>query len=396
MKTKIEKMSRPQKQGRAAKGKQLCWHISRFQQRYELPDDVRYSRKSPLQYTKDFCSGMDDESCSYFRSVMSLRIKSDWLLLQGAFVELKRIAANYSKVYRGFLLNSNFEPATDDQVGCWLGLKNGQANHVLKELSSVGLIEQVTAPDFKRLGDKENKSKKRKKPKVMKRNKKQTRPKKDFFRSRSETHGNARNALNKKDKIKNKIKDKANAYSVSNGNGKNKIEIINGKAIDKINALKGQSQQQAGPLTAESTKPSQSEAPRGRLPVKFSVPSTSIKQTEPQKLFNIAQGILHRYSPEAKSFASDVFEALQLSCHPLSKQGKREAASFASIWMKAEYAGLSPPALAQLRERAIAESRRIIKNWNNRQGKPAAVFCDVFAKMLSKAKIENKSVTGAA
>jgi hypothetical protein len=108
-KNKIKKAGEGTSPHRRRGGK--CWHISRFQQRYELPDDVRFDRKSPLLFIKSFVgSGTDDESCSYFRQLMSLRAKPNWLLLRGAFAEIVNISANASKIYRGYLLDSNFQP----------------------------------------------------------------------------------------------------------------------------------------------------------------------------------------------------------------------------------------------------------------------------------------------
>jgi len=124
-------------------GAKKVWHISRFRERYELAEDIRFDRKSPLIYTKDFTgAGLDAESSSYSLQLLELRSKKDFLVLLGSFVTLKSIAANKAKKYRGYLLNSSFEPATDVQISCWLALQNGQTKHVLKELSSVGLIEQ--------------------------------------------------------------------------------------------------------------------------------------------------------------------------------------------------------------------------------------------------------------
>lgn len=147
----------------------IVWHVSRFRERYELPDDVYYDRKSPLLYTKDFIgSGNDDESCAYWRQLIALRSKPNWLALRGAFSEIKNIAGNMSNTFRGFLLNSRFEPASEKVIGRWLGIDEEQAKLILSELEDVGLLEQVDFPKFDTDDDVPAKSKTKKRKKAAK------------------------------------------------------------------------------------------------------------------------------------------------------------------------------------------------------------------------------------
>ena len=126
------------------------WHIYHFEERYELPDDVRYCRKSPLLFTRDFVgTGQDDEAISYRQQMGSLHHrKNDGYMLKGIFADIKNIAANRSRAYRGYLLDEKLNPATDKKIAQWLGLEDKTAKTVLKDLADVGLIERVPLPTF--------------------------------------------------------------------------------------------------------------------------------------------------------------------------------------------------------------------------------------------------------
>lgn len=378
------------------------WHITRFHQRYELPDDVRFDRKSPLLYTKDYVgSGTDDESCSYFKQMMELRTRPNWLELKGAFAELKNISANASKVYRGYLLDSNFQPASDEQIGSWLGLDSKESKELLIQLNQAGLIEQVTMPDFEQ--SKETKTKKLAKKTTAKKSTGKTKvtdKKKSSLenlvdsRRATRKHESTRDALNKKIKAKAKIKGKAKVKT----NEKIDCEKKERKKYNRQSAnkqksrsLKGQDEQKTKPPTAgnESIEPTESDAGGSVIP--FTGPLGSVKHTRtsndgPQAIGSIIAGIQHRYSPDAKAFAADVFEALQLNCQPDSIQGRRELGCFASLWMDALRSGIPPPELDRLRGRAVSEAKRLRRYWRNRPGKIQAVWCKVFGDMVKKAK----------
>jgi len=376
------------RKGRAVKkrGIKKVWHISRFQQRYELPDDVRFDRKSPLQYTKDFCSGQDDESCSYFRSIMSLRTKTDWLMLQGAFAELKRIAANYSKVYRGYLLDSDFKPASDEQIGCWLGLQNGQIKHVLKELSSVGLIEQVTIPDFKDSG-----------------NKKQSGHKKNISRARSRKHERSRVALNKK--AKTKVKDKTKAKDKING-ADNDREINNNRqeAKETSSALEGQEQvakpqaKEQGretttivsnadnaPTTTPPIKPKEADL-EGAKAINAKAPSGRIK--EPTHISHSLNAVRRRCNQPAMQAGHEIYKALGSPWVQGTPESVREITCFASQFERIIGSGLSPPVILSLWESLKQEGERLSKFYSKNGGYSSAakVWNTIFKKKLAKAR----------
>jgi len=415
------------------RGAKIVWHIFRFEERYELSSDSRYPREKPLMFTRDFVgSGNDDESACHYQQLQILKSKQNYLMLRGSFAELKSIAANRARSFRGYILDQHNQPASDKTIGLWLGVSEKQAEQILSDIAEAGLIELVPLPDFKPEKSTKAKTGKRKKSSTKKsksrgeskkaadsKSQENSVPAQENPRVTRENTGALQEGsvslLNKRNlnlKLKQNLKPKFEPeYAI----GADKDREINNKrqreSKETSSSLEGKQQTNEQCRTATAETAERSLAPTTTPPIKpkeadtggslitFIGPlgsdtrlgegssSRSRKRSEPQQLGNIAQGILRRYNPEAKSFAGDVFEALQLSCHPLSQQGKREAASFAALWQRAYHSGLSPPTLAELRERAIAEARRIVKSWNGRRGKPAAVWCKIFGEMIAKTRM---------
>lgn len=320
------------------------WHISRFRQRYELSEDVRLDRKSPLIYTKDFVGGgSDDDSCAHFRQMMALRSKPCWLMLRGAFAELKNVAGNMSKEYRGYLLDSNFKPASVKEIGRWLGVSEKKAKKIIEELSDIGLLEHVALPRFN--------------SEPQKRTGKSGRARGSPAKS-----GAKRKRTGKPGKERAPFKKKANTKVKVNGKGKNKGE----------QKRQDESQQEDPAPTTQPIKP-QVSAKEGSM-VQSAVPP-ELKNTE--MLGDISKKILHRYSPEAKEFGFEIYRALEPPWDPTSEQGKRELGCFASAWQKVG----DIPGKDELRSRGIAEARKIAKRRQNR--KKGAVWCTVFKNLVA-------------
>ena len=324
------------------------YHISRFRERYELSDDNRLDRKSPLIYTKDFVRGVDDESCAHGRQLMALRSKRNWLLLRGAFSELKNVGGNMSSDYRGYLLDSNFEPASVKEIGRWLGVSEKKAQKIIDELLDVGLLEYVAIPKF-------NGQPRRRTGKPGR------------ARRRTGKSGKARAPLKKKTKTKTKAKTnvKTKTKVKTNGKGKTKRKIKKRQSKDKP--------QKAPPSTTQPLKP---QIPQGRGLAVHSAPPSKLKNTE--LVGDVTKNMLHRYNPHAKRFALETYQALKLPWDPASEEGKRELGCFASMWHKID---LPEPVFEELRARAIAEAKKISKRRQNK--KKGAVWCVVFKNLYA-------------
>lgn len=201
---------KPTAKKKSPAGKLKVWHIVRFRERYEMPDDYRSFRKGPLYYTKDFVvNGGDDESASAYQQMCVLKSKPNRLVLRGAFADLKEIAANKSLTYRGYLLDEHFLPANDLKISHWLCVQIRTAKKILKDLEEIGLIEHINMPHFDLNDDKlPDKGKESKLKKDRKKDKKKTFS--GNLRKSPEISGNSRKPLyiKDKDKVKDKVKDK--------------------------------------------------------------------------------------------------------------------------------------------------------------------------------------------
>jgi hypothetical protein len=129
-----------------------AWHVLNFQERFELPEDMRKCRKGALLFLKYVVSPSDDESINLAEQLSSLRCMATdempEILLEGCFWRLAKMAANRSRVYRGYLLDERYQPATACRIAMWLGLNADLATAVMDGLEKAGLVERVPLPEF--------------------------------------------------------------------------------------------------------------------------------------------------------------------------------------------------------------------------------------------------------
>ena len=125
------------------------WHICRFAELFELPEDARYCRKSPLVYTREFVgSGTDDVSIEYKQQINVIKAHPNRHVLRSVFDDLKEIAANKSRAYRGYLLGQGYKPADDRLISMWVGLDLAATKKALRQLAEIGLVERMELPAF--------------------------------------------------------------------------------------------------------------------------------------------------------------------------------------------------------------------------------------------------------
>lgn len=375
------------------------WYVSRFRQRYELSEDVRYDRKSPLLYTKDFVgSGSDDESCAYWRQLMALRSKPNWLILRGAFAELKNMAGNTSKTYRGYLLNSNFEPASEKEIGRWVGVDEKQAAQIIADLEDVGLLERVDLPDFDGDGDEQKKPKKKNKP-PSKRARASTGSSKRARKSTGTT-GRARKPLKKKANANAKTNAKAKKKPNDNidtdnpntekNNNRQKSGRVNSNALEGKRKRKTKSattdcrQAAVAPATTPPFMPQASDARGSRVIQLAQAPSGSVQNTraEPQQIGEVIKEMEHRYDVDAQHFARKIYQALRLPWHIDSPDAARQLGSFASVLHKSKKRNLSQSSIEELWNQAHLEAGRIAKR-KDKNRNPGAIWCKVFKRLLA-------------
>lgn len=396
------------------RGPKRVWHIFRFKERFELPDDVRYCRRSPLQYTRDYVgSGQDDEAISYQQQMSVLKSRANRLQLRGAFHDLKEIAANRSRCYRGYLLNAKFEPATTKKIAQWLGLGTRQAGKLLRELEDIGLIEQVDLPKFDlSTNDEPPKEKKgggkgkKGKPKTGKRGTKKT-PKGQI----PDNPGRARKALRAKnetangngnDNGKGNLGEKETAKTAPTKSAPEEAEETtehhSGREPPNLRLHQGlQAETPSSPAATPPSLPSDSDA-GGDMPNTGNSghpPSSAFRQ--PQRLGAVLETMSDgspTYSSEAKEFGEKIFEAIGVKHSPISPEGRRELGNFASAWTQAVSGGLLPTQITELWDKSVKDAQKI----NRQRGKKTfkrsaeAVWRYQFNARLSKMTTTRKAV----
>ena len=99
---------------------------------------------------------------------------------------------------------------------------------------------------------------------------------------------------------------------------------------------------------------------------------------------------MHRYDPDCRQFAREIYQALGMQWPIESKRAKRELGSFESQWQKAKQSGLSAESLSELRASAIGEAKRIAK-YRKRYSRAGAVLCKIFNEKLMS-RVNNLNV----
>jgi len=351
---------------KAAGRKKMVWHITDFRELFELPDDLRKKRIGPLSYTKSFVSltgKSEAPEVKHCERLNDLKSRPERHLLRSVFEDLKNFSGKKELAHRGYLVTTAEQPAGYEYLASQLKIDISELKKAVPILGQIGLLERISMDGFAdEARPKKTKSKARKKDKSEQ---------SGTVRNSPDASGKRRKTLKKRKGNQSNYKTNSNE---NNGNDKGNTKgELKRQDKDNSNAI------EAPPPTTQPIKP-QVSAKRGVL-IQFTPPS-ELKNTG--RLGDIAEKILHRYNPAAKQFAFEVYEALKLPWDPTSEQGKRELGCFASIWEKAvgwQNAGIAMTMIDELRERAIAEARKIANRRQNR--KKGAVFCVVFKRLLS-------------
>ena len=362
------------------------WKIFRFQERFELPDNIRFSKLKPLVYIRDYVgSGQDDEAINYKRQIMACKSSPNRHKLLSVFSDLREIAANRSKYYRGYILDERFEPASYNKIASWVGLGLSEGGKILGELERIGLIERVPVPIFEPPGAGDDDNKKGKKAK-----------------SRAQTRkvGKTRKPLKRKDKAK----------TVS-GSGKDKKNEENNKTTDTD---KGRTSKKEKRSTAVSAKGQEGHSPTNPKESDGGVGNHNQggHATPPlQSLSHRHRGhpeqlgdVLHQlYDPEASAFAEAVYKAIGTPYPRKSKEGVSELSCFKQAWAAAQLAGIAPSYLKGLWARTMKEAAALAAKRRRKSVKfrksPEAVLRWLFDKLLADAvgrasMVESKQAVG--
>lgn len=331
-----EGQSRMTKKKANIRGRKV-WHITDFREIFELSDDLRKKRPGPLTYTKSpvMLTPLSKEpDIKLWEKLQELKSRPERHLLRSVFEDLKCWAGLKTIKERGYLITTSGQPASYEYIAGQLKMGVDELEKAMLLLEVIGLIERVS----KKTPDKSG----------------QGRTKADRSgrgRKKPDTAGRKRKPLKEQNK--------------TNGNGKGKSKG-NKKRLNK-----NKPKEKAPPAkTTQSLKPQIPQ--RGGKLIQFTPPST----------LEIEKKILHRYTPQSKQFAFEIYQALALPWDPTSEMGRRELGCFASVWEKIAgwgNAGIPMEVIAELRDRAISEAKKIAKRRQNRR--KGAVWCHVFKNL---------------
>jgi len=374
------------------------WHIFRFEQRFELPDDVRYCRKSPLVYTRDFVgSGLDDESISYHQQVTALRSMSNFLQLKGAFHELKGIAANRSRCYRGYLLDEVFKPAGDEKISQWLCVNVKDGKKILKSLEQVGLVERVNVPKFDPTknepptDDSDISVRARRSPGAFKKNgngkgKDKGKKKTAFGNGKRKNGKETASAKPQPAEAEGGNLNQSQGKPGMQGNGKQKGLVEKKATTGRRGEVGREAETPSTPTTAPPLplpfKPTETDA--GGESGSFETLPSSDHAAVAERLDSL-------YEASAQQFAEEIFKAIQTPCRMDSQRGARELGAFASAWQGAQQARLTPCRLDALWQRSVKEAEKMSRKRKRQQftNSPEAAWMWVFKRLLNAA-VEGK------
>jgi hypothetical protein len=287
--------------------------------------------------------------------------------LRNCFEELKEIAANRSRAYRGYLLNERLQPAEIKRIAQWIGEDISTTKKLLSELESIGLIEKVNLPEINPAVDDILLTDKNKIPK-----------KSTKFRRTPENTGNplkTRRSINRTASGKNKRKNKP----VNKADGK-----VESKGKNKPNTTTSPT------TTPMPIKPKEAEAGAGKLLSRADLPRPVYHL--PERLGEVLGRNPILFSDQAKEFGKLIYQALKVPYKPNTLNGIRELSVFARCWLRAETAGIDSSSLSILHHKSIKDAVTIgnQRSYKLYRKSPEAVWTYQFNRRFeSMTKISN-------
>jgi hypothetical protein len=345
---------------KATAPKAKVWHVFRFDERYELPEDMRACRKSGLQYTRDFVGiAAGDEAVGY-HCQFDLLANGDGLdscLLYGVYRRIVNIAAGHSRAKRGYLIGADDRPLTDAQIGRRLNIKSRQMKQILAKFRRVQLLEQIELPAWDMsLNDPPD-------------------PKRGNLRKSPEKSGKKQTPLKKtKRNPKRNNKQKAPNGATAKRAAKEKTAHVEQSSAQE------QAAQQPRP-----SKPLVADAGAGDIPnIRTLRPPRSVSAS-PGRSMGPTTGSGGVYNRFDYQYARRIYEALGYQHPANSIEAIREMSSFASTIHKAleQMSGLPPPVVDAFGERCLVEARKIGRR-RDRNHNAGAVWTTVVGKIVNK------------
>jgi len=335
------------------------WHIARFRDRFEMPENLRKKRIQPLDFTRDFVgSNAGMEAAKYQEQAAQLGNGDGMrhMMLVGLFRELVNRASNQDRAYRGYLTDAEFNPVNVGQLAKSLRWPTGELQTAMKELSTAGLIERVPEPDYIADDEREFPSEG---AEDAKNNVRRNSTERGGKRGKPSRTGNGRVPRPKEKRVR-----------TSRPEGRSEGQDELGMTSTTPTTTPGD---------PKPVDPNESEGGQAPAPHSSSGPAPSVHHRLPPPAVPIGQCVkLHDF--DADQFGLKVYALLGLDkrFEASSKEAKSEWRSFANWLIKAK-AATPPTAWADLRERGFAKARHIAK-YGKTAEKPGAVWFKAVGK----------------
>jgi len=392
-----------------------AWHITDFQDLFELSEDIRKGRSGPLRYTKSivtlspFATDAESRHCERMRLLKS---RPERHLLRSVLQDLTDWAATKPFALRGFLVTAAGKPATPEYLAAQLNLVIEDIKQALAILEQLGFLERIPMTD-----QPESKKTKRKPARKSGKTGGAKKTKKTTQKTRRKNEQKSQNAAKdtvdchkkrlpdsaglkrpdparsgkplKKDKakVKDKYKGKVNQKATHGRMAVEEKENNNGYADHKVSAPgrgKADGEPPSAPTAApEPLEPHESDDPGETNVIPFTPPRTSLTAASGrQRRYMGTHG--RSYDRTDEVFGLRVYVALGFRGDSGSIAARREICSFASKWCEARamLARLPPEVVDDLGMRLIAEAKKIAKR-GSRNRKRGAVWCGVADKLMA-------------
>lgn len=342
------------------------WRISRYRQRFEMPDQWRRQMARPLEYARDFVgTNAGQEAAKYQQQIAMLGEGRNATLRFGLFRQLVGLASNQDRPYRGYLLDADLQPLTDAMLAKLLKWDLAELRKELKALVDAGLVERAVEPDYiaqdeadlPAAGDSEGEN--------------------GQVRSCAATCGNVRAPFKKRVKRKSKqekksgIRDPEGSARRASGSQEASAEKVQGQSRKSPEPEKPESSKEFGGLGATGGDAPKPPAPayRGR--------TRSVRLGD----------YLHWNDPESVDFGRSVYAALYGSEPPAdlttcSSRVKAEVGCFAAEWYSTR-PGVPEVSRGELRVSAVQIAKHV-RRYGKSARKPGAVWVEAFRDCVRK------------
>jgi len=356
------------------------WHICRYRQRFEMPDQYRRQMTGPLEFARDFIgSNAGMEAAKYQQQLSLLGEGREATLRFGLFRQLVGLASNQDRPYRGYLLDADCQPLSDSMLARLLKWKLAELRQELRELAAAGLIERVREPDY------------------VEQDQAHLPPEGESEEERQAVRSSAPNCAKVRAPSRKRVKRKSEPKEKNeNRNRKEKPERVSHSQDTAESHMKVQAQGEsvsggAGPCppapSQENPKPERNpqESEAGEAGAHLvPLPPPSARGAEPQTLGAIVSQRFpeHWQDPEAEAFGWDIVRALGLSTDRHNMVSRSNWGTFASWWCQVR---ARAPALGLGELRAIAiKQAQYIRTRNRTARKPGAVWMTIMEGELHK------------